>query len=177
MRFAARLSLRTSVAVIHGGLDRVGRGDAIRRFTRGDARILVATDAAAEGLNLQARCRFVIHLDLPWAPTTLAQRVGRVDRIGQSRQVRVWHLAGAGGHEEAVVSALAKRLRRIHREIGGPFPGEWARLPEDSSTQLGTDAEVHETTREISRRTRNASHAPHTCFAACKRKFLHRCTR
>jgi len=139
---AARLSLRTSVAVIHGGLDRVGRGDAIRRFTRGDARILVATDAAAEGLNLQARCRFVIHLDLPWAPATLAQRVGRVDRIGQSREVRVWHLASAGGHEEAVVSALAKRLRRIHHEIGGAFPGEWAEFPVGSSAHLGTDAEV-----------------------------------
>ena len=139
---AARLSLRTSVAVIHGGLDRIGRGDAIRRFTHGDARILVATDAAAEGLNLQARCRFVIHLDLPWSPTTLTQRVGRVDRIGQSRQVRVWHLATAGGHEEAVVSALATRLRRIHREIGGPFPSEWARLPADSSTAAETDADV-----------------------------------
>ena len=57
----------------------------------------MATDAAAEGLNLQARCRFVVHIDLPWSPTTLAQRVGRVDRIGQARPVRVWQLAGAGG--------------------------------------------------------------------------------
>ncbi len=129
---ASRLSPIATVAVLHGGLDRTARRDAVRRFTTGEARILVATDAAAEGLNLQARCRFVVHIDLPWSPTTLAQRVGRVDRIGQARPVRVWQLAGAGGHERTVVAALARRFQRIHSDLGGPIPREWAQRPEAS---------------------------------------------
>lgn len=123
---ASRLSAVTSVVVLHGALDRRERRETIRQFTSGEARVLVATDAAAEGLNLQARCRFVVHLDLPWSPTTLTQRVGRVDRIGQSRPVRVWQLTGAGGHERTVVAALARRFRRIAADMGSPVPREWA---------------------------------------------------
>jgi hypothetical protein len=123
---ASRLSAVTSVVVLHGALDRRERREAIRQFTSGEARVLVATDAAAEGLNLQARCRFVVHLDLPWSPTTLTQRVGRVDRIGQTRPVRVWQLTGAGGHERTVVAALARRFRRIAADMGSPVPREWA---------------------------------------------------
>jgi superfamily II DNA or RNA helicase len=127
----SRLARMTTVAILHGGLDRVARRDAVRRFTTGEARILLATDAAAEGLNLQARCRFVVHIDLPWSPTTLAQRVGRVDRIGQTRPVRVWHLTSAGGHEGTIVAALARRFRCIHDDLGGPVPREWVQVPAD----------------------------------------------
>jgi hypothetical protein len=123
---AARLAALTPVAVLHGGLDRIARREAIGQFTTGRARVLVATDAAAEGLNLHARCRFVVHVDLPWSPTTLAQRAGRVDRIGQTRRVRIWHLAGAGRHEEAVVAALARRFQRIQRDLGGSPLHDWA---------------------------------------------------
>jgi hypothetical protein len=129
----SRLSHMTTVAILHGGLDRVARRDAVRRFTTGEARILVATDAAAEGLNLQTRCRFVVHVDLPWSPTTLAQRVGRVDRIGQTRPVRVWLLTSAGGHEETIVAALARRFRRIQHDLGGPVPREWVQVSRDVS--------------------------------------------
>ncbi len=129
---ASRLSRLTSVVVLHGALDRMARRDAVRQFTSGNARILVATDAAAEGLNLQTRCRFVVHIDLPWSPTTLAQRVGRVDRIGQSREVCVWRLSGAGGHEDAVIAALAKRFHTIQSDLGGPVTREWAQVPSDS---------------------------------------------
>jgi superfamily II DNA or RNA helicase len=118
----SRVAPRATVAVLHGGLDRVARREAVRRFTTGQSRILIATDAAAEGLNLQARCRFVVHIELPWSPAPLEQRAGRVDRLGQRRAVRVWQLAGASGHEKAVVDALARRYRRIHADLGGPLP-------------------------------------------------------
>jgi superfamily II DNA or RNA helicase len=132
----SRLARLTTTAVLHGGLDRVARRDAVRRFTAGEARILVATDAAAEGLNLQACCRFVVHIDLPWSPTTLAQRVGRVDRLGQTRPVRVWRLTSGGVHEEAIVAALARRIRRIHADLGGPVPREWVQVrPDESDSQ------------------------------------------
>jgi len=119
---ARRLEGLASSVVLHGGMPRDARADAVARFTRGDARVLVATDVAAEGLNLQARCRLVVNLELPWSPSRLEQRAGRVDRIGQSRPVRVWTLTGASGHEAMVVSALARRAEAIRRDLAPVAP-------------------------------------------------------
>ena len=60
---------------------------ALDDFIEGRYRILLATDAASEGLNLHSKCRVVINLELPWNPMRLEQRIGRIDRIGQSRTV------------------------------------------------------------------------------------------
>ncbi len=114
---AQHLSPRFSVAVLHGGLSREERTAVLATFTGGQARVLVATDAAAEGLNLQARCRLVVNVELPWTPVRLEQRVGRVDRIGQTRTVHEWRLAGLDGHETAVTSALARRATAIRTDL------------------------------------------------------------
>jgi superfamily II DNA or RNA helicase len=105
------------VAVLHGGLTRRERAEAVARFVAGDARVLIATDVAAEGLNLQRLCRLVIHVELPWSPTRLTQRNGRVDRIGQLRCVHIWQLLGDRRHEARVVASLSARLDRM-REAG-----------------------------------------------------------
>ena len=78
-------------AQLHGGLTPHERADALRRFTRGNARLLLATDTASEGLNLHQRCRLVVNLELPWTPLRLEQRAGRIDRIGQERRVHAVH--------------------------------------------------------------------------------------
>ncbi len=153
----SRVSPRATVAVLHGGLDRVARRESIRRFTTGQSRILIATDAAAEGLNLQARCRFIVHIELPWSPAPLEQRVGRVDRLGQSRAVRVWQLAGAYGHEKTVIDALARRYRRIHADLGGPLPRNLP--PADSApARTGFTVEPLEPC-DLDRRAGEISHA------------------
>lgn len=106
------------VAMIHGGMDRASRADAVRAFTRGTSRLLLATDAAAHGLNLQARCRLVINLELPWNPLRLEQRVGRVDRIGQQRAVHAVHLLARGTSEAKVLERLTMRVERIRQVMG-----------------------------------------------------------
>src|SRR5262249_55961898 len=113
-----RLEGLVTFAVLHGGMPRELRTEAVARFTRGEARVLVATDVAAEGLNLQARGRLVGNRELAWSPSRLEQRAGRVDRIGQSRPVRIWTLAGASGHEAMVVAALARREAAIRKDLG-----------------------------------------------------------
>lgn len=110
---AEALGADAGLAVLHGGLDRDARQESLDRFRRGDARVLVATDVASEGLNLHEGCRLVVHVELPWSPTRLEQRNGRVDRHGQTRRVHVWRLLGDGRFEARVVSALAARLARI----------------------------------------------------------------
>ena len=111
---------------LHGGLTSRERADALRRFTAGGARLLLATDAASEGLNLHHRCRLVINLELPWTPLRLEQRAGRVDRIGQIRTVHAIHLVAAGTCEESTLERLARRINHVRDAIGlwGPLPDE-----------------------------------------------------
>ena len=107
------LARHASVAVLHGGLARGERIAALTRFESGQARLLIATDVAAEGLNLQHSCRLVVHVELPWSPTRLDQRNGRVDRIGQARRVHVWRLLGDRRHEARMLDALAARMAQV----------------------------------------------------------------
>ena len=85
---AARLTRTAGARVVHGRLPAAIVDAAIADFVEGSLRVLVATDVAAQGLNLHARCRWVIHYDLPWRPSTLRQRNGRVDRLGQRKPPR-----------------------------------------------------------------------------------------
>ena len=81
---------------LDGGRARVGAG-AIQR----PGGLLLATDAAAEGLNLQRRCRLVVNYELPWNPARLEQRIGRVDRIGQQRTVHAITLVARDTAEDS----------------------------------------------------------------------------
>lgn len=104
---------------LHGGMTSSERRQALDRFVRGEARLLLATDAASEGLNLHRHCRLVINLELPWTPVRLEQRIGRVERIGQTRRVHAVHLLGAGTCEEESVAVLLTRMRRVASVLGG----------------------------------------------------------
>jgi hypothetical protein len=124
-RLAAGLT-GEEVAMLHGGLTARERTDALRRFTSGGVRVLLATDAGSEGLNLHQRCRLVINLELPWTPLRLEQRAGRVDRIGQTRRAHAVHLVAAGTCEESTLARLVERIHRARGTLSGveAFPDE-----------------------------------------------------
>jgi superfamily II DNA or RNA helicase len=84
---------------------------------RGAAQVLISTDAGGEGVNLQF-AHVVINWDLPWAPTLLEQRIGRVDRIGQQVPVRAFNLALAGSVDQRVLDVLEAKLALILQELG-----------------------------------------------------------
>ena len=98
---------------LHGGLTNSERRWTLRRFNEIERCLMLATDAASEGLNLQHRCRLVVNLEVPWTPTRLEQRVGRVDRFGQLRRVHAVQLVVRDSGEEAGVDRLADRSGRI----------------------------------------------------------------
>jgi superfamily II DNA or RNA helicase len=123
------------LAVIHGGLAPAIRQHAVERFTRGDARVLIATDTAGEGLNLHYRCRVVINVELPWNPRRLEQRVGRVDRIGQSKCVHAFHLIHRDTIEERVLARLEHR--RLNAARGLLNATGWVSEEEIAHTALG----------------------------------------
>lgn len=106
--------------ILHGGLTPRERADVIRQFTNGQRSVLLATDAASEGLNLHHRCRLVINLEIPWTPLRLEQRVGRVDRLGQPRRVHVVNLLAAGTHETVMATRLRERAERIDAVFSEP---------------------------------------------------------
>jgi superfamily II DNA or RNA helicase len=120
------LAVGADAAMLHGGLTAAERAHEARRFTHGEAPILLATDAASEGLNLHRRCRLVINLDVPWTPLRLEQRVGRVDRLGQTRRVHAVTFVARGTSEALVAAALSSRSLRAEREAPFGRDGEEA---------------------------------------------------
>ncbi|MCC7416582.1 MAG: DEAD/DEAH box helicase [Acidobacteria bacterium] len=117
--------------VLHGGLDRAERSAVLAAFTSGECPVLLATDAAGEGLNLHARCRLVVNFELPWNPVRLEQRIGRVDRIGQRRPVHAIHLIAKHTSEASMLRRLRARVDAARDQIDAPDPlgGETGRSP------------------------------------------------
>ena len=105
-----------AVVTIHGGMDVDSRKNAQRQFlTR--AKIMVATDAAGEGINLQF-CRYLINWDIPWNPNRLEQRMGRIHRYGQRGDVWVYNLVAQNTREGAVLQNVLLKLDIMREQMG-----------------------------------------------------------
>lgn len=89
------------------------RGRAAERFNSGAVRFLVSTEAAGEGIDLQKNCSSLIHVDLPWNPMRLHQRVGRLSRYGQTEQVHVVTVRNPDTVEGRIWECLDQKLDRI----------------------------------------------------------------
>lgn len=81
-------------------------------------RILVATDAASEGLNLQTACRYVLHQEIPWNPMRLEQRNGRVDRHGQWRDVTVYHFVSDQVEDLKFLDYVVAKVDQVRHDLG-----------------------------------------------------------
>ena len=110
-RLAAEgLSRDGRLLTLYGGMNTLDREQIKAAFQADPAvspvRILLATDAASEGIDLQNFCYRVVHVEIPWNPNRLEQRNGRVDRHGQKHDVQIFHFVGAGYRNRATVDAL-----------------------------------------------------------------------
>ena len=101
-----------------GALSRGERETLVSRFNRGELQTLIATDAGAEGLNLHERCRIVVNYDLHWNPLKIEQRIGRVHRLGQTRDVRVLNFVLRETVDDYVVRLLNQKLNLFTMTIG-----------------------------------------------------------
>ncbi len=105
--------------LIHGGLGREERKSAEQRFKFDPVvEILIATDAAGEGINLQ-RAHLMVNYDLPWNPNRLEQRFGRIHRIGQKEVCHLWNLIARGTREGDVYYRLLEKLAEERQALGG----------------------------------------------------------
>ena len=139
-----------SATILHGALSREERRLAIATFRQGG--VLLATDAAGEGLNLHHNCRIVVNLELPWNPMRLEQRIGRVDRIGQTRRVHIFHLIAGGTAEVRVLQRLGARVERAQADVGAQNP-LGAEKSMDDSRWVATERMEAEADREHQRLT------------------------
>lgn len=105
-----------TITCLNGSMGLEERREVQKAFAR-EAQVLISTDAGGEGLNLQF-CHVVVNYDLPWNPMKLEQRIGRVDRIGQTHVVRALNLALEGTVELRVREVLEEKLARILEEFG-----------------------------------------------------------
>jgi superfamily II DNA or RNA helicase len=110
------------VTQIHGGMKTGDRDTpetrlyAEREF-REEAQVLVATEAAGEGINLQF-CWLMVNFDIPWNPMRLEQRMGRIHRYGQERDCLIFNFVASNTREGQVLERLLERLREIRKELG-----------------------------------------------------------
>jgi len=190
---ALRLSQSRPVGVIHGGLPAAARQKTVDAFNDGRVNVLIATDAAGEGLNLHHRCRLVIDIELPWNPRRLEQRVGRVDRLGQRRIVHAIRMFHPGTIEQRVLDHLHLRTRRANLAMESSASeidvaravfesGEIAVTPLPLMHGDRIAAAVTEAAHATERRCleRNAGSATARCWSTKRRQaplvFVHRLT-
>ncbi|MDQ6662367.1 MAG: DEAD/DEAH box helicase, partial [Chloroflexota bacterium] len=118
-RIRTMLGRTEAVVTIHGGVSREERARAQEAFTQDkNVQVLVATDAAGEGINLQ-RAHLMVNYDLPWNPNRLEQRFGRIHRIGQEEVCHLWNLVAVETREGEVFSTLLKKLEEERESLGG----------------------------------------------------------
>ena len=134
-----RLKQVREIAVVHGGLTAAEASRELARFKCGQASVLLATDVAGQGLNLQDRSRWVVSLELPWNPARLEQRCGRVDRIGQSRSVHFTLLVAQHEAEAGLLAHLARRTLIARRAVGSDLLQS---VPDESSIRAALLTEV-----------------------------------
>lgn len=128
--------------LMHGGVDQNDREKIKAAFQAhpdiSPVRILLATDAASEGIDLQNHCNYMIHIEIPWNPNVMEQRNGRIDRHGQKEpEVFIWHPVGKGfesnksihskkvgqieGDHEYLMRAVLK-INAIREDLGSVGP-------------------------------------------------------
>lgn len=105
-----------TVTQIDGSMAHERRRDAEAAFA-GHCQVMLATEAAGEGINLQF-CAYMVNYDLPWIPTRLEQRMGRIHRYGQERVAHIYNLVAFDTREGSVLLGLLERLDQMRTHLG-----------------------------------------------------------
>jgi superfamily II DNA or RNA helicase len=116
-RLAAALPGDGAAALIHGSMGLDEKLENVRRFNAGEVPVLVSTEAGGEGLNLHRACHVMVNYDLPWNPSRLVQRIGRLYRYGQARRVVVFNLMNRDGFDNNAIALLMERVETIARDL------------------------------------------------------------
>ncbi len=117
-RFLADLLRREGlhVAELHGGMRRQEKEEQVKLFAK-EAAVLVSTETGSEGRNLQF-CRVMVNYDLPWNPMRIEQRIGRIHRLEQTKDVFIYNLSAANTVEAYILELLDAKINMFQLVIG-----------------------------------------------------------
>ena len=110
-------NLGFTCCTIHGGMPLQKRIDAEREFFEHNPSVMVATEAAGEGINLQF-CSLMVNYDIPWNPNRLEQRMGRIHRYGQQQEAMIYNLVADNTREGEVMARLLRKLDDMRKALG-----------------------------------------------------------
>jgi superfamily II DNA or RNA helicase len=135
--------LRDRFVELTGGLSRKQRLERMAAFTKSGMRVMLATDAASEGLNLHMHCRRLYHIELPWNPNRMEQRNGRIDRHGQTRRPIIRYLFYPESPEDRILDKLVGRIVRMQEDrVSTPDIIGIISMARIEEALTGVDAEV-----------------------------------
>jgi superfamily II DNA or RNA helicase len=119
-RYAPDDDAGQAIRVLYGGMDPRQRRAIKDAFNdpADPVRVLIATDAASEGLNLQETARLLLHHEIPWNPSRLEQRNGRLDRHGQARDVTVFHFTSDDDADLRFLGRVVEKVHQIREDLG-----------------------------------------------------------
>jgi len=141
---AARFPEAGPVALINGSMSLDAKMDSVARFDDRRARILVSTEAGGEGLNLHRACCVMANYDLPWNPSRLVQRIGRLYRYGQTRRVQVINLQADDGFDAQALNLMVERVRTIAEQMAAVAPENAEALAADILGELLANVDMEE---------------------------------
>ncbi|MHB8995891.1 MAG: helicase-related protein [Armatimonadota bacterium] len=135
---------RGQAIVLTGEQTRARREEVLRQFAGAEKRLLVATDAASEGLNLHRHCHHLIHFELPWNPNRMEQRNGRIDRYGQTQPPTIAFIYAQETYEGEILKRLLEKMEQQIKRLGsvgdvlGPLQAAYiaARIEETPEDEL-----------------------------------------
>ena len=102
--------------MFHGQMDNLRKEREIEEF-RNEKKLLVTTEIGGEGRNLQFCCQMV-NYDLPWNPMKIEQRIGRIHRIGQEKEVHIFNFCSAGSIEDYILDILDRKINMFEMVVG-----------------------------------------------------------
>jgi SNF2 family DNA or RNA helicase len=103
-------------SLFHGGINNQQKDAAIEAF-KDKTQVLVTTEIGGEGRNLQF-CSTMVNFDLPWNPMTIEQRIGRIHRIGQEKEVQIFNFCAVGSLEDHILDILDRKINMFEMVIG-----------------------------------------------------------
>lgn len=107
----------TSTSLINGSMTHEERASAIQKFN-GEGQFIISTEAGGEGINLQHHCHILVNFDLPWNPMRLVQRIGRIYRYGQEKEVIVFNIFSEGTADDGIVRLLYQKIDQVVNDLG-----------------------------------------------------------
>lgn len=144
-----RLAAKHRVEVFTGAMSRDEKEKAHEAFRR-HVQVLICSEAGGEGRNFQF-CHNIVNYDLPWNPMKIEQRIGRVDRVGQTRDVQIFNFAVNGMLDERILNVLEYRIQLFTETVGALDPILESFEDEIGRIALGSEGEADAAFRKLDR--------------------------